>query len=260
VKISVVTISYNQIAFLKRCIDSVHSQSGDFELEHIIVDPGSTDGSRELIDSYGDKVVKIYEKDSGPADGLNKGFSIATGEIYGFLNSDDILLDGALEKVIEKFRKYKKIDVISFNGYEIDEQDNIVSILLSNKFDYKAYAYGCCVLLQQSTFFKSEVFQAVSGFNVDNKISWDGELWFDMARKKFKFKKFSGYLSGFRIYDASITGSGEHVDRAELVLKRHRDQIGEGNSIGFCRKYFLWLKVRIFDFDFWLNKIRGFLV
>ena len=74
-KISVVTISFNQAKFLRECIDSVLNQDYH-EIEYIVVDPGSTDGSKKIIDSYGDKIIKYYEKDYGPADGLNKGFSI----------------------------------------------------------------------------------------------------------------------------------------------------------------------------------------
>ena len=77
-KLSVVTISFNQKDFLEDCIRSVLEQKTSMEVEHIIVDPGSTDGSRDLIDSFGDRVIKVYEKDVGPADGLNKGFSITS--------------------------------------------------------------------------------------------------------------------------------------------------------------------------------------
>jgi len=72
-KISIVTISFNQEKYLPACIDSILNQT-DCELEYIVVDPGSQDGSRAIIDSYGDRIVKVYEKTNGPADGLNRGF------------------------------------------------------------------------------------------------------------------------------------------------------------------------------------------
>ena len=93
-KISVVTISFNQAKYLRQCIDSVLNQNYQ-NIEYIIVDPGSTDGSRQIIESYGDRVIKIFEKDAGPADGLNMGFSRATGDIFYFINSDDYVLPGA---------------------------------------------------------------------------------------------------------------------------------------------------------------------
>ncbi|PMX34065.1 hypothetical protein C1Y26_29800 [Pseudomonas sp. MPR-R2A7] len=70
-KISIVTISFNQADYLKKCIDSVLSQHFN-DLEYIVVDPGSTDGSREIIESYGDRLIKVFEKDTGAADGLKE--------------------------------------------------------------------------------------------------------------------------------------------------------------------------------------------
>ena len=87
-KISVVTISYNQAHYLERCLDSVLSQDG-VELEYIVVDAYSSDGSREILERYRDRLsTLIVEKDNGPPDGLNKGFSHATGDIFYYLNSD----------------------------------------------------------------------------------------------------------------------------------------------------------------------------
>jgi glycosyltransferase involved in cell wall biosynthesis len=98
-RISIVTLSYNQRAFLQDAIDSI-LQQGYPDLEFIVVDPGSTDGSRELFRSYGEQISHvIFEPDRGAADGLNKGFGLASGEVFGFLNADDFLLPGALHRV-----------------------------------------------------------------------------------------------------------------------------------------------------------------
>src|SRR5215469_16483294 len=119
-KISVVTLSFNQGAFLARAIESVISQ-GYTDLEYIIVDPGSTDGSREIIQKYVHQIsCVILEKDNGAADGLNKGFSRANGDVYGFLNADDLLLPGSLQQVAEFFRRNPHYDIGFGNGYIID--------------------------------------------------------------------------------------------------------------------------------------------
>ena len=94
-RVSIVTISYNQAQFLERTILSVLDQDYP-EIEYIVVDPGSTDGSREIIERYGSRISKvILRPDRGAADGLNSGFAEASGQILGFLNSDDTLLPGA---------------------------------------------------------------------------------------------------------------------------------------------------------------------
>ena len=95
-KFSVVTVSFNQRQYLEECLTSVLGQDYP-SLEYIVVDPGSTDGSRELIESLGSRLAAVlFEPDQGAADGLNKGFQRASGEIFGFLNSDDALLPGAM--------------------------------------------------------------------------------------------------------------------------------------------------------------------
>ena len=83
IRVTIVTLSFNQRPYLEQCLASVLSQ--DFgDLEYIIVDPGSTDGSRELLEEYSKRIARlILEEDKGPADGLNKAFSHATGEILG---------------------------------------------------------------------------------------------------------------------------------------------------------------------------------
>lgn len=88
-RVSIVTISFNQAQFVERAILSVLEQDYP-HIEYIVVDPGSTDGSREIIDKYRDRIARIiFESDDGPADDLNKGFAKASGEIYGFLNSEN---------------------------------------------------------------------------------------------------------------------------------------------------------------------------
>jgi len=190
-KVSIVTISFNQAEFLEEAILSVLNQDYS-DIEYIVVDPGSTDGSREIIEKYREKISHILlDSDDGPADGLNKGFAVASGEIYGFLNADDILLDGAVSRFVDVFKNHQ-IDVVSGHGYIIDSSSQKVRQLFSDRFNLKNYVYGSCVLLQQSTFFKMNMFNAVGGFNQNNCSCWDGELWFDMAVKGAKFKRIGG--------------------------------------------------------------------
>ena len=212
-KISIVTISFNQSEFIERTIKSVLDQDYP-DIEYIVVDPGSTDGSREIIEKYRNQITHIiYEPDQGPADGLNKGFSLATGDIYAYLNSDDTLLPGTLNDIAAEFARNPDIDVISGHAYVIDEDDKVLQKVFSHPFSLTSYAAGCCILVQQSTFFKPFFFKAICGFNKENKISWDGELMVDFALRGAKFKLVRKYLSCFRIYESSITGSGQQVSQ-----------------------------------------------
>lgn len=204
-KFSIVTVSYNQAKFLERTILSVLNQKFS-NLEYIIVDPGSTDGSRETIQKYSKHFTHIiYEPDQGPADGLNKGFSRATGDIFGFLNSDDVFLDGCLQKVCDFFQKNRTVDVVSGNAYIIDINDKKIRNGYSDRFSLPRFAYNSAFLMQPSTFFKASTFKQTSGFNISNKTAWDAELFVDMCTDGAKFTLINSYLSGYRLHSTSVT-------------------------------------------------------
>ena len=220
-KISIVTISFNQIEFIKRAIDSILNQDID-DFEYIIVDPGSSDGSRDLIDEYNDKrLVKIYEKDTGPANGLNNGFKHATGDILGFINSDDYLLPNALNIIRNKFLKNKDLDVLQGNAYMVDENDNELKKLTSTLFSSEKFVYGASTIVQQSTFFKRNLFQKVGGFNENNTTCWDAELFFDLYNHGANFQTCDEFLAAFRIHSDSISGSG----RLEITYRKDLDTL-----------------------------------
>ncbi len=211
-KVSIVTISFNQSKFLNDCILSVISQKHD-NLEYIIVDSCSTDGSHDLIQRHFTHFNKvIIERDKGPADGLNKGFSYATGDIYGFLNSDDLLLPGTINKICNYFNKYPDIDVIYSNSTVIDSNGKLIRKFYSDQFSLKSACHGASIISQPSTFFRSSVFKKVGGFNVENKISWDGELFIDFGISGAKFKYINDFWSSYRLHDQSITGSASMSD------------------------------------------------
>jgi glycosyltransferase involved in cell wall biosynthesis len=208
-KISIVTISFNQAKFLPDAIESVLQQDHP-EFEYIIVDPGSTDDSRNIIESYRGKIDHIIlDPDAGPADGLNKGFAAATGDVFGFINSDDFLLPDALSEVAKYFRENPDVAVVSGNAFVVNANGKQTNRFHSRKFSLWMCAYGAATLAQQSTFFKADAFRAVGGFNSDNRVAWDGELWIDMALAGAKFGRTPKFLSGFRLYEDTITGSGK---------------------------------------------------
>jgi glycosyltransferase involved in cell wall biosynthesis len=210
-KISIVTISYNQKLYLKACMDSILSQK-DCELEYIVVDAGSTDGSRELIESYGDHVIKVFERDDGPADGLNKGFACATGSVYGFINSDDYLLPGALNRVTEFFLAHPHNAFMTGHGFTEDEfaQRTLIrpSVLTQQTMLHRA-----AVMFQQTTFFTAEQFKKVGGFNQQNRTCWDYELFLNLLQHQAMHHIVKEDLAVFRLYQGSISGSGRLEDK-----------------------------------------------
>lgn len=206
-KVSIVTISFNQRAYLERAILSILNQDYP-DIEYIVVDPGSTDGSRDLIQHYSHAISRIiFEPDNGPADGLNKGFALASGEIFGFLNSDDVLLPGAVSKIANYFSLHPETDIVSGHAIVIDENDNHLRRTFSDRGSLVRVAYGAAITIQPSTFFRSEVFRSVGGFNTDNRTNWDGELFVDMRMRGAKSVVVPQFLSGYRLQPDSITSS-----------------------------------------------------
>lgn len=216
-KISLVTISFNQVEFLKYCIDSIINQPDYIEL--IVVDPGSTDGSRDLINSYGDRIIRVYEKDEGPSDGLNKGFAKATGDIFGFINSDDALEKNASSVILDAF-KDNSVEAICGTGNFIDSKNNIIGNAAGSKFSAWLFAIKAATVFQQSTFFRKSAFEKVGGFNKENRTCWDSELFFDMSTKNVKFRPVWGKIGLFRLHNQSITVSGKFDKQIKLDFQR----------------------------------------
>lgn len=220
-RVSIVTISFNQAEFLERTIVSVLTQDYP-EIEYIVVDPGSTDGSRDIIERYRSRISKIILRpDQGAADGLNRGFSVATGEILGFLNSDDILLPGAVSSAAGFLEKHKNIDVVSGHSDLIDAHDRLLRRLYSDRMSVNRCIYGGVILMQPSTFFRRAIFDRVGGFNVESRVAWDGELFLEMARCGGRFAVVNRFWSGYRIHPQSITGSRSN----ELRLRQYEARI-----------------------------------
>lgn len=206
-KISVVTISFNQGQFLRACIDSVLDQNYP-DLEYIVVDPGSKDNSREIIDSYGDRIIRVYEKDDGAADGLNRGFARATGEVLAFLNSDDMLLPGSLQRMADEFARRPDVGLVSGTGWFTDEAGERTTRVVPSRMSPRMMAYGAVTVFQQGTFFRHDLFRKVGGFNLDNRTCWDAELFLDMALAGGRSELIDDEVALFRIHQGSITGSG----------------------------------------------------
>ncbi|MGB6193295.1 MAG: glycosyltransferase family 2 protein [Terracidiphilus sp.] len=207
-KISIVTLSFNQATYLRAAIDSV-LQQGYPDLDYIVVDPGSKDSSREIVHSYGDRIAHlIFEPDHGASDGLNKGFARATGEIFGFLNADDLLEPGALQRVADFFSRNPQCDIAFGNGHVIDGEGNRLKHYRARDFTARRYFYGGSQWLQQSTFFRAASFRQSGGFNIENRTCWDGELFVTMVSRGARAGYIDADLAGFRIHPSSISGSG----------------------------------------------------
>lgn len=219
-KFSIVTVSFNQGEFLERTIKSVIEQQG-VEIEYIMVDPGSTDRSRDIIEAYRPHFAHvILEKDQGPADGLNKGFALATGDVYSFLNSDDTLEPGALVEVAHWLEGHPGIDVVSGHTWITDRYDSRLRRAWSDPFERWPVAYGASIQIQPSTFIRRAAYLASAGFNVQNRSTWDSELLVDLFLSGSRFGTIEKILSSYRLHEVSITNSGALEHQAQAWFAR----------------------------------------
>lgn len=212
--LGIVTISLNQARFLGECIESV-SLADRSRLRHVIVDPGSTDGSRELIAQRKDRFSAIVlDPDNGPADGLNKGFAACDADIYGYLNSDDRYRPGALDWVLNYFDHHPLTDVLLGAIAMIDENGRASprKRTQDRPFDLRKYAIRACNVFQQGTFFRRGAFRQTPGFSLDRNTVWDGELIVDLALAGCRFDYTNRVLGEFRVYPQSISGSRRFLD------------------------------------------------
>jgi glycosyltransferase involved in cell wall biosynthesis len=224
--LSIVTISFNQAPFLEECIDSVARERGE-GVEYIVVDAGSSDGSRDILARRARDIDRlVLEPDHGPADGLNKGFAAARGEIFGYVNADDRILPGAVSFAREFFAEHIDTDVLC-GAIRLIDREGCPSprARVSDMFDMARYAAGICMIGQQATYFRREIFTRAGGFNTENRIAWDGELMVDMALAGARFATTSKLLGDWRIYSGSITGSKSHRSRLDEYYRVLRERL-----------------------------------
>ena len=208
-KVSIVTVSFNQAAFLERAILSVLNQDYQ-DIEYIVVDPGSTDGSRDVIERYRDRIDRIvFKRDRGAAEGLNNGMEGAAGEVLGFLNSDDVLMPGAISRIVQAFHANQGIDLVTGHAYIIDSKNYRLRKSYTDRFHLQAFAYEACLICQQSTFFRADLFRKVGGFNEQNRIAWDAELFLNLLSRSDQYVVLDDFLSAFRLHSEAITGGAK---------------------------------------------------
>jgi len=228
-RIGIVTISWNQAKYLQEAIDSV-SLSSPGDLEYIIVDPGSTDGSREIIERNRYRFAKtILEPDRGPADGLNKGFAACSADVLGYLNADDCFAPHALDYVAQYFKTHPEFDLL-FGAIRIVDEHGSASLRgrAPDRMDARRFAAGACFAWQQGTFFRRELFERAGGFNPETRVIWDAELVVRMLLAGARIGYTNAILGDFRIYAESITGSGRLAE-AERAVYREMSRLAPMN-------------------------------
>lgn len=201
-KISIITPSFNQAEFLERTIKSVLDQNYA-NLEYILIDGGSTDGSVDIIKRYSDSISYwISKKDSGQTEAINKGFKLATGEIVAWLNSDDEYCEGTLERVAKTFMSDSHLDFVFGDRLSIDRNGNILRDDRHTRFSFTELILHGMILTQPSSFWKRELFGKYGYLDETKRFCMDYEF-FCRIGQHIKAKHICQPLSCFRWHEDS---------------------------------------------------------
>ena len=214
--ISIVTPTYNSEEYLEDCIKSIKAQSYK-DYEHIIIDGGSNDGTLDIIKKYeGTYPMRwISEKDNGMYDAIAKGFKMAKGDIFCWLNSDDMYMPWTLETVNKVIGKYVGKDRIQWcvgrdsrftqNGinYIVSKRVRVFPRELIKKGWMNGIKLGC--LQQESSFWARELYESVGGIDINYKLAGDFHLWKKFANEANLYS-LNSVLAGFRIHTGQKSG------------------------------------------------------
>lgn len=223
--VSIITPSYNQGHFIRDCIESVLNQDYP-RVEYIIMDGGSTDNTASVIKAYSNRLTWISEKDRGQSHAINKGFRMAKGEIVSWINSDDIILPGAVSKAVQTLVSHPDAGAVYGEGYQIDVNGNFKGRFFATEpFNLWKLVYLYDYILQQTVFFRKCVVEEVGC--LDENLHW-GLDWDLLIRigKKYSIEYLPEYMGAIREYDEAKSFSGGTKRFRELaqILRRHGDQ------------------------------------
>lgn len=229
-KISIITITFNSEKTVEETINSIVSQNYS-NLEYIIIDGGSTDSTLEIVNKYRDKISKIIsEKDEGISDAFNKGIRLATGDLIGIINSDDILLPDALLRIAQEFEL--TIDVYRGNTILWNDKLNTKNREIpSMRFPIPPFFLNVC---HQSTFINKQAYLKYGNYKTDFKYLMDADLLTRFYRRNAVFKYINFDVAKYR------TGG---VTSQSITKKKHEMYkfiIDNGGSkIDFLKYYVL---------------------
>lgn len=230
--ISLVTPSLNQGRFIRATIESVLTQ-GYPDLDYRVQDGGSTDETLAALRGYEGRVPFVSEKDAGQADAINKGLAGATGEVLGYLNSDDVLRPGALTAVGEAFASDPDLMFVWGRASYLDEVGKSVSPYLARPDAIERLA-DACFIAQPAAFFRRKVWVEVGPFDASLHHTMDYDYWLRIAARypRSSMRFLDRDLAGCRMHaDAkTIAGWGRALDEIMELVKRRRGYV----SLWWC--------------------------
>jgi glycosyltransferase involved in cell wall biosynthesis len=269
-RLTVVTPSYNQAAFIDETIRSVLTQAGDFEIEYLVMDGGSTDGSADIIRAYAERVASgewdvrcagltmewVSQRDGGQSDAINQGLRRATGQILSYINSDDAYLPGAFEQIARAFAADPEADFVFGDGDVIGAQGELQWEWLSRPYNQKVMTSYHFLwndftnyIMQQATFWRRRVHERIGYFDEAFHFAMDAEYWIRAAQAGLRLVHLPRKLAAFRLIAGTKSRASPTIfweDYLE-IFRRYRGAGALGPFFGFY--YYNLALHREFDLD-----------
>jgi glycosyltransferase involved in cell wall biosynthesis len=224
-RITIVTPSFNQGDFIRRTADSILNQ-GYPDLEYIVMDGGSSDGTVEILKEYGSRITWLSEKDRGQAHAINKGLQMATGDVVAYVNSDDELEPGALWRVGRRFAARPDVHWLTGKCRIIDPHGTETRKLITRYKNTWLALNNYAVLLvlnyisQPATFWRRQALETVGYFDESLHYTMDYDYWLRLGQQ-YRLHVVRQYLARFRVHPSSKGGTAAPAQfDSELAVAR----------------------------------------
>jgi glycosyltransferase involved in cell wall biosynthesis len=245
--VTVVTPTLNQAQFLERTLASVRRQTYP-NIEHIVVDGGSTDGTPEILERQAQTGALRWTSgpDGGMYDAINKGLGMAAGEVLAYLNSDDAWLPWAVERVMQVFESKSSVDLVFGDGIKVNEETGKQRLRLFPPFDPISLA-NYESLMQPAVFWRRRLTERIGGFDVEMRYVADLDYWLRAVEARARVVHVREVLAVERIHAARLSSAQSEAMAAEDGAMRAKHTGDRGGSAGRERakerdiRWQLWL-------------------
>lgn len=244
-KITVVTPSFNQGEFLEETILSITGQGYPY-LEYIVCDGGSSDNSVDIIKKYENRISWwCSEKDNGQTDAINKGMRRATGDIVGWINSDDVMLPNSLFVIADFYRKHPECEFANGVVVNIARDGTVLKFthLIMSKFFMKHGSYNIC---QQGMFWKRSLFSKLGYLDESFHAKMDVEWLIRNYEANTNVKLLNKPLAAIRVYGETKTAMGGDIwkNDAKKIKERYHGLYSPNNHSAYTLLYYLTKAIR----------------
>jgi glycosyltransferase involved in cell wall biosynthesis len=220
--VSIVTPSFNQARYFEATIRSALEQDYP-NIEYIVVDGGSTDGSVEIIKKYADRLAWwVSEKDQGQTDAINKGFARARGDILAWINSDDTYEPGAVSAAVKYLQDHPDVGMVYGDAHFIDEGGRVIGKFAARQTDYLRLRRGYVHIPQQAAFFRADLWREVGPLDPSFYFAMDYDLWVRLAARA-PIQYTPQMWANFRLHSSGKTIAADERCWPEMIRIHRRD-------------------------------------